>query len=358
MSLPDDQKTSIAVSYSRLMARQLRLQEKGLGLLLRGSGLGVRELMSDATLLTKNQQLQIMTNAMELSGDPAFGLQLGQLLTPPTHGPLGFLANSSPNLMIAIRDFLNFIPARVSLFRCHTEFEGGDLACYFEVDIQGGGNLYRCVAECFIMALIALIEFVLGKTFTHGRISLNYPKPRYHKSYRKMVHCPIQFNAGANKLVVPEKLLYTPNASSDHENYEFALQRCQKMLSQMDNTGHTATDRLKRLLLTHPPGKLNEEDAAKLNFISKRTLARRLEAEGSSFRDVRDDLLRALATDYLRDTGLSVESIASLLNYHDSSSFRRAFKRWTGHTPQQYRQRLTSAPNAAAYSPEPDQFSA
>lgn len=343
MNLPllterDDCKPSIAVSYSRLMARKLNLQEKGLGLLLRGSGLGVSELMSDATLLTKDQQLQIMTNAMELSGDAAFGLQLGQLLTPPTHGPLGFLANSSPNLITAIRDFHNFIPARVSLFRCHTEFEGGDLACYFAVDIEGSANLYRCVSECFILALISLIEFVLGKKLTEGRIQLAYPKPRYHRSYRAIVNCPIQFNASSNKLVVPEKLLFTVNASSDHENYEFALQQCQKMLSQLDGAIPSVTQRLKRLLLTHPPGKLNEDDAAKLNFISKRTLARRLEAENSSFRELRDELLRALAIDYLRDTGLSVESISGLLNYHDSSSFRRAFKRWTGFTPQQFRQ--------------------
>jgi AraC-like DNA-binding protein len=54
--------------------------------------------------------------------------------------------------------------------------------------------------------------------------------------------------------------------------------------------------------------------------------------------ELREQLLKSLGTDYLRDTTLSVEAVAVLLNYHDSSSFRRAFKRWTQMTPQQFRQ--------------------
>ncbi|SVD29225.1 uncharacterized protein METZ01_LOCUS382079, partial [marine metagenome] len=77
-----------------------------------------------------------------------------------------------------------------------------------------------------------------------------------------------------------------------------------------------------------------------LNFISKRTLARRLQTENTSFRELKDELQVSLAIDYLRDTGLSVEAVAVLLNYHDSSSFRRAFKRWTAMTPQQFRQNM------------------
>jgi len=334
----EEQSASIAVHYCRLMARQLNLQEKDLGILLRGSGLSQRELMDDATLLTKSQQLQIMNNALEYSGNPAFGLELGLLLTPPTHGPLGFLANSSPNLGTAIRDFLGFIPARVSLFGCRTAYERGNLACYFDIDIQGNPELYRCLSECFFLSLISLIEFVVGKAFTEGRMHCRYAEPSYLQEYRKVIHCPIRFNAAANKLLVPEKLLQATNVSSDHLNYEFALKQCQQMLAQLEDSGNPFTHRVKRQLLSHPPGQLSEEAVARENFISKRTLARRLEVESSSFQELRDELLLILATDYLRDTALSVESIAGLLNYHDSSSFRRAFKRWTGMTPGRYRQ--------------------
>jgi AraC-like DNA-binding protein len=324
------------------MARHLQLQEKNLGILLKGSGLSVKELMDDTTLLTKSQQLQIAHNAMHYSGNPAFGLDFGRALTPPTHGPLGFLANSSPNLLTAIRDFQNFIPGRISIIRCHSEYRDNNLDCYFEVDIEGNPELYRCVAEAFSLSLISLVEFVLGEKFSQGTLHFDYGKPPYYAEYAKSVHCPIRFDASANKLVVPEKLLLTANVSSDFENYQFALQQCQRMLDELDGSEHPMTHRVRRQLLSHPPGQLSEEDAARQNFISKRTLARRLEAENSAFRELRDHLLMSLATDYLRDTTLSVEAVAVLLNYHDSSSFRRAFKRWTGMTPQQFRQNVDS----------------
>ncbi|KZZ56914.1 hypothetical protein A3762_20395 [Oleiphilus sp. HI0125] len=72
-------------------------------------------------------------------------------------------------------------------------------------------------------------------------------------------------------------------------------------------------------------------------FVSKRTLARYLERENSGFRKLRDDILCQQAQDYLRNSRMSVEAIATLLNYHDSSNFRRAFKRWNNQTPDQYR---------------------
>ncbi len=75
-------------------------------------------------------------------------------------------------------------------------------------------------------------------------------------------------------------------------------------------------------------------------FISKRTLARRLQSEGTAFRKIRDAILSQQAAAYLSDSNISVEAIAALLNYHDSANFRRAFKRWFKLSPDQYRQHL------------------
>lgn len=336
---------SIAVGYSRVIARLLGLQEKNLGILLKGTGLSVKALMDDDTLLTKHQQLQITHNAMQYSGQPALGLEIGRALTPPTHGPLGFLAHSSPNLLTAIRDFQSFIPGRINLIQSHSEMRNNNLDCYFEVDITGNPDLYRLVAEAFFVSLIALIEFVLGEQFRGGVMYCKYARPHYHKDYASTVHCPIRFGAKANRLVVPEGLLLTPNASSDSHSYSFAQQECQRMLDELDGSGSPMTQRVRRLLLSHPPGKLREEDAAHLNFVSKRTFARRLDAEDTSFRALREEILLSLATGHLRDTALSVESIAALLNYHDTSSFRRAFKRWTGMTPRRFREKTSESLN-------------
>ena len=92
------------------------------------------------------------------------------------------------------------------------------------------------------------------------------------------------------------------------------------------------------MMLSRPPGTLSEEEAAASLFISKRTLARKLKNENSSFRKIRVEVRSKLAVSSVCNSQLSVEATATLLNYHDTASFIRAFKRWFGQTPDQYRQ--------------------
>jgi len=335
-----DEPASIAIEYSRIMATQLGLNEKNLERLLERTGLSVEEFMDDGTLLTKRRQLQIVHNAMQYSGNPAYGLEFGCAVTPPTHGPLGFLANSSPDLSTAILDFESFIPGRINLFNTRTEYHDNNLHYFFDVDTADDVALYRCVSEAYFLSVISLIEFVTGEEFGVGAIRCAYAKPPYAEEYARYIHCPIHFDSPTNLLIVPENLLHTANVSANHQSYKFALQQCQRMLEELDETDDPMTLRVRRQLLSHPPGKLSEDDTAKLNFISKRTLARRLTAEKTSFRALKEQVQMSLALGYLRDTKLSVEAVAALLNYHDSSSFRRAFKRWTSMTPHEFRQSM------------------
>ncbi len=64
---------------------------------------------------------------------------------------------------------------------------------------------------------------------------------------------------------------------------------------------------------------------------------------GTGYRQIRDQLLAELAVRHLRESGLSVEATAALLGYHDAANFRRAFKRWLGRTPRDFRRRYPSS---------------
>ena len=338
---PSSQVPSITINYSRMIARQLSLQERELWRLLKGTGINYESSLDDNLLLSKQEQLQIMANAMEISGKPEYGLQLGKSLTLPMHGPFGFLASSAPNLGTAIQDAQNFLPSRVSFTRLVVEQSGENQICHYKIDAPAGTSnaLYRCAMECLVLSLNSLIEFVLGRPLTEGRIYLEYPTPTYHEKYRDHLHCPITFGATESKLVFPADLMLTANTSPDPRCYEFAYRQCQQQLEQFEATTNKITDRVRKLFLSYPPGQLSEVTAAKLSYVSRRTLVRRLEAESTSFRELKENHLANLATDYLKDTEFSVEVIATMLNYHDGSSFRRAFKRWHNVTPEDYRQR-------------------
>ena len=342
-----DQPPSITINYSRMIARQLSLQERELWRLLKGTGINYESFLDDNLLLSKQEQLQIMANAIDISGKPEYGLQLGHALTLPMHGPFGFLASSTPNLGTAIQDAQNFLPSRVSFTHLMIERSGDNQVCHYKIDAPTGTStaLYRCAMECLVLSLNSLIEFVLGRPLTEGEIYLKYPAPTYHEKYHDHLHCPIIFGASESKLVFPAELMLTANTSPDPRCYEFAYRQCQQQLEQFEATTNKITDRIRKLFLSYPPGQLSEVTAAKLSYVSKRTLVRRLEAEGTSFRELKENHLANLATDYLKDTEFSVEAIATMLNYHDGSSFRRAFKRWHNVTPEDYRQRNKRSEN-------------
>lgn len=103
----------IPSNYSRLIARELDLTARQLPVLLRGTGLGVRQFLREDGLLSATQQVLILRNALVLSGQSEFGLMLGKRLTPATHGAMGFAASSSPNLLSALQAIHIFLPTRV-----------------------------------------------------------------------------------------------------------------------------------------------------------------------------------------------------------------------------------------------------
>lgn len=336
--IPSVDTPCIPTSYSRVVATELNLQEKSLNELLLGTSLDGPHFTSDATLLSPRQQIQIMRNALRLSGDDGFGLRLGKRLTPPAHGALGFLANSSPDLLTAVDAFQEYLPTRMSFIRLDVSHNEQWLECHLKVDFEAEVSVYRSLIEAVSLSLLSTVEFILGRPLVEGQFQFRFPEPDYVDIYSDYMPCPVSFNKSESQLLIPLELCYTPNASADHDNYDLALKQCQAMLAQLPLEKNTTRHRVQAYMLSHPPGQFNEQMVADSLFITKRTLARRLDKERTSFRRLRDDLFASLASSYLRDTGLSVEAIAGLLGYHDSASFRRAFKRWFSTTPNQYRQ--------------------
>jgi AraC-like DNA-binding protein len=96
-------------------------------------------------------------------------------------------------------------------------------------------------------------------------------------------------------------------------------------------------------------GEPTAEHVASLLHMSRRTLARRLEQEGTSFRSIMDDLRRGLAERYLALDDLGMSEIAVLLGFSDPAAFHRAFRRWCGQSPSEYRRehRLAAADRGA-----------
>ncbi len=332
---------SIPSNYSRIIGRELMLQAREIPKLLRLTQLSSNQFMQEDILLTAQQQIQILYNALHLSDHMNFGLRLGLRLTPSTHGAMGFLANSSPNLLMALEAFQAFLPTRISFVRLILHCREDAVTCFISFEVDLHPDIKRVISETIAVVFYECAGFIVGRPVIEGCVAFTHKEPSYSSCYSDYLPGSYSFTAPNFMLSLPMSVCQIPNASANHDSYAFALQKCQAMLAQLKQNKHASTYDIQKAILSHPLGELSEEDAAATLFISKRTLARRLAKEGTSFRQVRDKILSEQACSYLDHNGMSIATIAALLNYHDSANFRRAFKRWFNMSPSDYRKQAS-----------------
>ena len=328
----------IPSSYSRIIARMLELQERDLPRLLSGTELPVSILLpGDETPISSEQQVQVVANGHRLMGSAGFGLALGHQLGPASHGPVGYLSLSSPDLLGALTAYADFIPVRLPFIQLDIELNGDWLECSYRVLIDMPEYLRQSMAESFAMSVQAIVEEILRREAIEAEIGFRHDTPEYADLYVTFLHGHWSYGQDRTYYRLPARMAYVPNSAGDSEAFRVTRELCNALLKQQPQEMHSISDRVRTLLLTKPQSAVTEEEVARAMFVSKRTLARRLQQEGTGYRQIRDQVLYELASQFLMNTDQSVESISASLGYHDSAAFRKAFRRWTDKNPAEYR---------------------
>lgn len=331
----------IPSTYSRIIARMLGLQERDLGRLLVGTGLPTEILLpGDDTHISGDQQLRILENGRRIMGSPDFGLRLGRQLQPSSHGPLGYLALSSPDLMSSLQSLRDYQPVRLPLAAFAIDQDRDWLCCTLEIKVEATPDMSRIIAEGFALIIQSLVEAVLGRDAEEAVIQFEYPEPSYVDRYGEYLHAPYRFDCPKSTYRIPVELAYSTNSSGDTESYRVAHDLCNSLLAQTPAATRSMSDRVRTLLLAQPRVSVTEDEVARALFVSKRTLVRRLARENSTYREIKAQVVSDLARRCLLESSQSVDSIATLLGYCDAAAFRKAFRNLHGMAPGEYRKRF------------------
>lgn len=329
--------------YSRLIARELRLQVRDLPGFLHLTQLTTEAFLEENTLLSPVQQIQILQNALSLSGDPTIGLRVGHRLSPMSHGMMGLLMNSSPNLLMMLKAIQAFVPTRMNFTRIELITTEDTLECHGHFDLDVDAEVLRVFSEAFALAFFEAAKLIIGRPLDEAELFFVHDQPEYCEQYQHYFPCKVSFSQSSTFVKLPLSICYIPNVSASQKNYAMAYEQCEKLLAQLFSERGTVSYQVKKIILSASSIMVSEEEVAADLFMSKRTLARKLKQEHTSFRHIRDDILSQQAINYLSETTMSVEAIAAQLNYYDSANFRRAFKRWFKLTPDQYRNQSKTA---------------
>lgn len=333
----------IPTSYSRLFARLLDLNECDFPRLVEQTGLSAEQLLDKSAHMTASQQIQIVQNGLDMTDDESIGLRLGHRLTPTTHGALGYLVCSSPNLLAMLKAFKTYLPTRVDF--CHLDLKRHSdyLEYSLTFDVEMSTEVMRMLSETLAGVILQCVKHIVGRQATHAETHFPHDEPVYSEQYAEYLPGTIGFSSDQLVMRLPIELCELPNLFANDEDYLAAQNQCQQLLDDLPSQHDSWKQRVQKLMQSSTVPVHSEEAAAAMLYTSKRTLARRLKMEGSSFRKLRAEVLEKQACELLSNTQLSVDDIAEKLNYQDTSNFRRAFKNWSQMTPDQYRRQSSKA---------------
>ena len=189
------------------------------------------------------------------------------------------------------------------------------------------------------VAVMVIQRELTGNRMPLDRVQLSMPAPADTARFIEQFGLLPEFACAENRISFSRHLLDLPLPRANPHSAQLCEQQCQALLAKRQVRSGLAGQIRDRLLST--PGRLADMEviACELN-ISSRTLRRRLEEQGSSFRQLQEEVRQALAEELLAIASLSQEEIAERLGYSEVSNFLHAFKRWKGLTPGQYRQTL------------------
>ncbi|MEM9624143.1 MAG: AraC family transcriptional regulator ligand-binding domain-containing protein [Pseudomonadota bacterium] len=328
--------------YVQGIAQVLGLKENDLPDYLAGTGLSQEALYPGSTThVGVAEFIRIIQNGQRIIRDPTVGLRCGKNLRNSIHGPVGVLSVNAPDLFNALMTPAEFAPLRLPIAETQVSFDEDWLICELSIRAEIPADNERIILEAFAVTLQNIIETYIGGTLESGRFEFAYSQPDYADQYADYFHVPVMFAQPKTVLRLPAELARQTKPDQDPAAYAAAYQLCTDLMNRMPDTALQIPDRIRRLLLSNSIGELTEEDVARALYISRRTMARRLDALGLSYRRIRQQLLMELSARYLTEDHLSVEATANLLGYHDTANFRRAFKRWYQVTPAEFRQRIS-----------------
>ncbi|GHF47611.1 AraC-like DNA-binding protein [Amycolatopsis bartoniae] len=299
---------------------------------LAGSGLTPARLADATAEVDARQELRVVRNLA--TALPDAGLAVGREYHATAFGIFGFAFMSSPTMRDAVNLALRYLDlsfafsmprARVEDDRARMELDDSSLPA----------DVARFLVERDLSAIHTMLVDLLPSGPPMLSLELRHPEPSTVDEYEEQFGLRPRFGGSANVAFFDATFLDEPLPLANPQTVALCEAQCRELVSQRRRRAgiaHEVRERLTRFgaLAEGMPGVARELG------MSTRTLRRKLEESGTSFRDLLDEVREALAEEMLTTGALSIEDVAIRLGYAEASSFIHAFKRWKGTTPAAY----------------------
>ena len=273
--------------------------------------------------------------ASAVSGDDHLGIHLAEAAPIASFEVHAYALLSSPTLREAYRRGCRFQRLIHEATRLTFDEEGEE--GILSHALASGSPVPRHPAEFLVTVWVRLGRLVTGDLWSPSQVCFAHDEPADAREHARVFGANVQFRTGRTALHIPASVLDRVNPRADPGLVQ-VLDRYAGALLAQKPLRTTFSGRVQAWLAeAHGGGAPTAAEAAKALFVSVRTLHRSLQEEGTTFRELLDHLRREQSMTLLARRDCSIAEVAFLLGFSELSSFYRAFRRWTGQTPAEFR---------------------
>lgn len=284
--------------------------------------------------VTLRQMDALLEAAEQASGREDLGFELGRRLDPTSHDILGFALLTSPTFGHFLRLAVTYQRLMQPYFALRLQRTTGRVELIYRPAIALPLRSMRMLQEAIVLSNHVGFQSALRGKVPAYEAWLSIARPAHAERYRGLAPARFHFGDAASgvRISLDAALLDTPLAMANPRAMQAAEERCKVQLRQV-RARRRWSEWCRMMLRESEDSRPTLEQLAGFMNISPRTLARYLEAEGASFRDLSLEVRTERARLLLADGELSVTQIAYRLGYTDVASFVRCFRARTGRTP-------------------------
>jgi AraC-like DNA-binding protein len=342
-SRPGDPQTSVSTIMVRVLVDAVERAGVPRDDLLRAQSIEPARLLEVDGRFRLEQFAQLQARAMDLTGDEALGLHMAEHVHDSAFDLIAHLVSHAPTLREAIGLCAQF--QRLVLDGAHVTLREtattAALHCHF---VRASERADRMQAEFVAAAFLRLVRIFGGPAAAIRMASFEHSRPAHFREYTRIFGDVVRFGQAATGLTFDRAVLDRVQLHQHPELFTMLRSQAERALERVA-ADLGPTDLVRRYLLARPPARIPDMSTAARDLgLSARTLRRHLAADATSYRSLVRATLETSAGHLLRDPGRSIQETASALGFSNVSAFHRAFRRWTGMTPLEYRTRRAPAP--------------
>lgn len=326
--------TSAISSYGLAIARAL--QDSGIdpARVFRAAGVAVELSTDPMSRLPTTTVTRLYRVCVEVTHNPYFGLTVARFIQLSTLHALGYALAASSTLMDFCRRLERYFRLVSQVARVTLVEADGKVALRFDQLVEISGE----TEDAFLAFLVLTMRMLHKPEFNPVRVELHRSMPREGAGpYEKVLGAPVSFAHANASLVFDRADLLQPLAGSCPELAQVNDNIAIDYLARLDRND-VVTGVRKKIIELLPEGECDRNRVASALCMSPSSLQLKLLQHGTNFNQLLEDTRKDLACSYVQQPMRSVTEITFLLGFANTSNFTRAFKRWTGKSPTDFRQ--------------------